>query len=47
MTEKVYGSHHGLILMLREQILYNKEQNLNFILDALQEMGFEFQKATF
>ena len=26
---------------------YNQQQNLNFIHDALQEMRFEFQKATF
>ena len=26
---------------------YNQEQNLNFTHDALQEMHFELQKATF
>ena len=46
MTEKVYDSYHWLSLKFRGQN-YNQEQNLNFTQDVLQEMGFEFQKATF
>ena len=46
MTEKVYDSHHGLILKLRTKN-YNQGQNLNFTRDALQKMCFEFQKAIF
>ena len=36
----------GSFWSLRTKV-YNKEQNLNFTHDALQEMRFEFQKATF
>ena len=46
MTEKVYDSHHGLTLKLRDQRLQLRA-NLNFTHDALKEMRFEFQKATF
>ena len=41
MTEKVYDSHHGLNLKLRDQRLRAK-----FTHDALQQMRFEFQKVT-
>ena len=46
MTEKVYGSHLGLILKHFKDLV-NYEQKLNFNHDALQEMHFEFQNATF
>ena len=46
MTDKVYDSYHGLSLKFRDKD-YNFEQNLIFTRDALQEMRFELQKATF
>ena len=46
MTEKVYDSHHGLILRLRDQRLELKEKS-KFTHDALKKMCFEVQKATF
>ena len=46
MTEKVYDSHHGLILKLKDQRLESRA-NLDFTHDNLQEMLVEFQKATF
>ena len=47
MTEKVYDSHHILILILLiVSKNYGLEQNLSFAYDALQEMSVGFQKAT-
>ena len=45
MTEKVYDSLCVLILKFGDHD--NQEQNFKFAHDALQEMRFAFQKATF